>query len=434
MLVLVIVLLAACELLVNRYGYYNMRECARMAGKRKDFAMQKSRLMLITNPGSSSRKYALYKGDNLVASLHFEFEDGGIICTLKDGEDRKYPVELDIDRLDDAVGEIRGILERAELLSADAEIDAIIVRTVAPGDYFTKDRLIDKAFLERLEEAQSNAPLHLPVVVKEIKHFMDGFPETKIVSVSDTSFHTTKPDVNQYYAIDKELADRYGIKRFGYHGLSVGSVANFMEENGIMKEKVVVCHVGSGSSVSALLNGKSFNNSMGYSPLEGVMMATRCGNIDASAVLAIKRNLGLDDMGVERYLNKETGLKGASGFSDDMREVEQARDAGNERASFALELYAQRIVGQIGRMAAEMGGVDALVFTATIGERGEGFRAEVLSYLGHLGFEVDEAANDGKVGEGYKLISKEDSKPVWVIKTNEFGQMVRQANGVLDLM
>lgn len=392
----------------------------------------KSRLILIANPGSSSRKYALYKGEKFLASLHFEFEGKKIICTLKDADENRHSVKVEIEKLDQAIEHIHDILSEAGLLKPGSELDAIVARLVAPGEYFAEDHLVDKECLEQIEIAKDNAPLHTPVIAKEIAHFRKTFPELPIVSVSDSKFHGTKPDSNAYYAIDKDLADKYGIKRYGYHGLSVASVAHYMEKHGLMKDKVVVCHVGSGSSVSALYRGKSFDNSMGYSPLEGVMMATRCGNIDVAAALAIKRHLKLDDAGLEKYLNKEAGLLGVSGISDDMRDVETARDQENERAAFSLALYAHKMAEVVGRMAAGMNGVDALVFTATIGERGSEYRAAVMRRLTFLGFEPDFERNEVNLSDGHALLTTDGSKPIWAIKTDEFRQMVVAANELLD--
>ena len=394
--------------------------------------VKKSRLALITNPGSSSRKYALYRGSRFVASLHFEIIEKKVECTLKDADGKRCAVDIELKTLEQAVGHIHDILVDAKFLGANEEVDIVIVRVAAPGDYFAEDHLVDEEYLEQLEAAKEKAPLHVPNALKEIAHFRQSFKKSKLVSVSDSAFHAGKPKLAMYYPFDMELADKYGIKRYGYHGLSVASVIEYMEKNEILAEKVIVCHIGSGSSVSAVYRGKSMDNSMGYSPLEGVMMATRSGSMDVAAALAIKRNLGLTDDELEKYLNKEAGLLGVSGLSADMRDVEVARDKNDERSSFALALYVHRIQALIGQMAAALNGMDALVFTATVGERAGNERAAIMKKLTYLGVEEDLERNKVNLPAGHALVSTDDSVPVYAIKTDEFGQMVKQANMLVD--
>ncbi|MDR1032603.1 MAG: hypothetical protein LBL84_01165 [Candidatus Nomurabacteria bacterium] len=393
------------------------------------------RLILIANPGSASRKYALYRGEELLASLHFEFVNNKPICTLRDAADNKTPVKIDIAKIEQAVGLIHGILVDHRYLHEDENFDAVVIRIAAPGDYFASDHVVDDEFFKQLETAKKNAPLHAPVTAAEIEHLSKVFKGIKLIAVSDSAFHAGKPKLMQYYPFDTELADKHGLKRYGYHGLSVASIVRYMKEQDILAEKMIVCHIGSGSSISAVYKGQSLDNSMGFSPLEGVMMSTRVGSMDVAAALRIKQYLGLDDDGLEKYLNKQAGLLGVTGFTDDFRLAVQARDKDNNpQASFALALFAHRIQCLIGQMAAEMNGVDAIVFSGTVGERGFEIRLPVMEKLGYLGFRIDAEKNNNTYLEaGYaNVAASEDDKPIYVVRTDEARQMVFAAGQLLD--
>ena len=390
------------------------------------------KLFLVTNPGSSSRKYALYRGDEELCTLHFEIEDKDVVCTLKKPDGTKKKLTDGFKKLTETVKYVKDILENEGYLNKGAQLDAILARVASTGDYFAADHLVNDDCLKRLEAAKKRAPLHVPVVAAEIEECVKAFKDTTVVTISDSAFHTTRDDVHTYYAIDKELADDSEIKRYGYHGLSVGSIANYLQEHNLTAEKVIVCHLGSGSSVTALQDNKSFDTTMGYSPLEGVMMATRCGDIDATAALAIGRDLKLDSEKLEEYLNKQCGLKGVTGETDDMREVMSLRDDGDERAKLAYEMYIYRIQRAIGQLVASLHGIDALVFTATIGERNAEIRRDIISGLEHLGLKINDTKNDDGLGDGHHcIVSGSSSKPVYVIQTDETGEMIRRAKTLL---
>lgn len=390
--------------------------------------MDKNKLILITNPGSSSRKYALYKGTDLVCSLHFEFEGKEIICTLKKADGSKKVLKQTFKELTSTVANINRILTEEGYLGGMAKIDAILARVACPGEYFTKDHIVDEEYLKALEKGKKRAPLHVPVVAGEIEHFVKSFKDTPILAISDTSFHNDRPDLMKYYGFDTDLADKADIKKFGYHGLSIGSIVNYMKEQDILPEKLIVCHLGSGSSLTAVFEGKSLDTTMGYSPIGGLLMATRCGDMDPAAALALKRQLGYEsDESIEKYLNKECGLLGVSGQSDDMREILRLRDEGDKKGTFAHAMYVYRVQSCIGQMAASLGGVDAIVFTATIGERSDEIRRTVTQKLSYLGFSLDDDKNVGDFSERHVDISADGSKPIWVIRTDEFEEMLRRA-------
>ncbi|MBR3365820.1 acetate/propionate family kinase [Candidatus Saccharibacteria bacterium] len=390
--------------------------------------MDKNKLILITNPGSSSRKYALYKGTELVCSLHFEFEGKEIICTLKKADGSKKVLKQTFKELTSTVANINRILTEEGYLGGMAKIDAILARVACPGEYFTKDHIVDEEYLKALEKGKKRAPLHVPVVAGEIEHFVKSFKDTPILAISDTSFHNDRPDLMKYYGFDTDLADKADIKKFGYHGLSIGSIVNYMKEQDILPEKLIVCHLGSGSSLTAVFEGKSLDTTMGYSPIGGLLMATRCGDMDPAAALALKRQLGYEsDESIEKYLNKECGLLGVSGQSDDMREILRLRDEGDKKGTFAHAMYVYRVQSCIGQMAASLGGVDAIVFTATIGERSDEIRRTVTQKLSYLGFSLDDDKNVGNLDERHVNIAADGSKPIWVIRTDEFEEMLRRA-------
>ena len=391
-----------------------------------------SKLFLVTNPGSSSRKYALYRDDALVCSLHFEYEGKDIVCTLKtpDGTKQKFH---GFKKLTDTIKYTQDLLTDQGYLGPQSPLAAILARVAAASAYFTRDHLVDDQCLRELEIAKARTPLHVPVVAAEISTCLKTFKDIPVLVISDSAFHTTRDAVHTHYAIDPELATRAGIQRYGYHGLSVGSIAHYLDQHQLSAAKVIVCHLGSGSSVTALKSGQSFDTTMGYTPLEGLMMATRCGDLDPAAALAIGRELKLHGDDLEAYLNKKCGLLGVTGTTDDLREVISLRDDGDPRAELAYNLFIYRIQRAIGQMAAALNGADALVFTATIGERNAAVRRDILAGLSYLNFKVDDTKNADGLGDAtHCRISSRSSNPVYVILTDETGEMIRRARHLLD--
>lgn len=395
--------------------------------------MNNDRLILITNPGSSSRKYALYRGNTFLCSLHFEFEGKKVVYTLKKSSGEKDKKETKFLNLDSVASGLPDILTNEGYIGGATKLDAILARVTAPGSYFAKDHIVDDECLKQLELAKERAPLHVPVVTSEIEQLKKTFEGTSVIEISDSAFHNSRPELMKAYAIDPELADKFDIKRWGYHGLSVGSIVRFMLKQNILPKKTIICHIGSGASITAVLDGKSFDTTMGYSPLEGVMMATRTGSIDVPAALAIKRELKMQSDGeIEKYLNKKCGLLGVSGKSDDMREIIKLSEEGDKRGAFAHSLYIYRLQVAIGQMAASLKGVDAIVFTATIGERSDDIRKNVVDGLEYLGFALDTEKNLEKMDDRQVNIAAAGSKPIYVIKTDESDEMIVRANELLN--
>ena len=392
--------------------------------------VRQEKVILVVNPGSASRKYALYQNQSLLGSLHFEFNDQKIVAYL-DFNKKRQKIDVSLDKIEESLGVVPGIFEHFGVIPNGRMINAAVLRIVAPGDYFTKSRLVDDSFMAELNSITEDAPLHVPSVKKELALLKKAFPKLPVVAVSDSAFHANRARVMNHYAISPGLAKKHGIKRFGFHGFSVASIAQHLKSNNLLTDKVIVAHLGSGSSVTALYRGESLDNSMGFSPLEGLAMATRSGDIDIMAALSIKRHLGLTDSGLISYLNKKSGLFGLSGKSGDLRDLLALRNDGDESASLAVALFSHRVQGMIGRMAAELNGVDALVFTGTVGQRSEEIRRSIVSKLTYLGFSIDPVKNLVEVESGRKVISGDSSKPIYAIATDEASQMVLAAQEVL---
>lgn len=384
-------------------------------------------LILVVNPGSASRKYALFANGEKRAVINFEFEDNKVTGKVE-YSGQKYLASYDDADLSSVSGYVLPLLHQHEIISDSDNLTAIGIRIVAPAMRFTKDELITDEVINALESIQQIAPLHITTALSEVKQIKEHFLDTPLIAISDTAFHSTKSEFAWYYGIDTELANQFGIKRYGYHGISVGSVVHCLAEQNKLAQKTIICHLGSGSSLTAVVNGKSVDTTMGYSPLEGLLMASRSGTIDVSAALAIKRELKLSDAELEQYLNKSSGLIGVSGSSNDIRQLLVSEEKGDDRARLALGLFVYRIQLAIGQMAASMGGVDSIVFTGTIGERSAVVRGRILDNLEYLGF-IYHHDNNNQTFEPIEAvnIAIEASKPAWVILTDEAAEIARRA-------
>ncbi|EJW90247.1 acetate kinase [gut metagenome] len=290
------------------------------------------------------------------------------------------------------------------------------------GGRFTKSQVVTDAMLEEWKQYMDLAPLHSPAHLKGYQAVKNMLPELPQVFVFDTAFHQTMPEKCYMYAVPYKYYENNNIRRWGAHGTSHRFVtARVAEILGKKAEdlKIITCHIGNGASVSAVKDGKCYETSMGLTPLEGLMMGTRSGDIDASAVLAIMKSEGFDADQMSNLLNKQSGILGISGVSSDMREVEAAANEGNARAKLALEMYSHRIKKYIGSYAAIMGGVDVIVFTAGVGEHQYDIRRDSVSELEFLGIELDQEKNKANHGEE-EIISTPNSRvKVVVVPTDE---------------
>jgi acetate kinase len=340
---------------------------------------------------------------------------------LANGEKKK--IMHDIPEHTEGVKFIFSLLTDPEIgvISDLKEIGAVGHRMVHGGEKFNRSVLLNDEVLKAFEACNELAPLHNPANLKGVNAVSELMPGLPQVGVFDTAFHQTMPARAYMYAIPYELYGKYGVRRYGFHGTShryvSKRVCDFLGVNPAEK-KVITCHIGNGGSVSAVLNGTCIDTSMGLTPLEGLMMGTRSGDIDAGAVLFLEKKLGLSPDGMSDLLNKQSGVAGITGGSSDMRDVESAAAAGDKMARLALDIYFYRIKKYIGAYAAAMGGVDIIVFTAGVGENQTGMRKEVCDGLEFLGVKFDEKKNAVRGEEA--IISADDSAvTVCVIPTDE---------------
>ncbi|HKX23969.1 MAG TPA: hypothetical protein VJM46_01915 [Candidatus Saccharimonadales bacterium] len=390
-------------------------------------------LTLIANPGSASRKYGLYRSGKTVAELHFEYREGRIACTGQFG-DRHQPVDVDLHDLGDVAGQVLPILKEFNLIGPDENISRIGLRIVAPSSYFLQDRVMDDETVSKLRELESRAPLHIGATLREFETLHDVFGGAQIVGVSDSAFHATKPDYAWNYGVRLQDADRFEIKRFGYHGISVASVVHELETINKLAPKLIVAHLGSGASVTAVHGGKSHDTTMGYSPLEGLIMATRVGSIDPTATNMLQTQLHLSDEQMEDYLNSHSGLLGLSETSSAVNELIEHEAQGNHNVHLALETYVFNIQKAIGAMAAGMGGIDMLVFTGTVGERSVEVRRRIIDRLHFLDLQLDEPEN-GKATDPRspaRISTLAHSKPIYIVPTREADEMIRRIDSILE--
>ena len=383
--------------------------------------------ILVLNCGSSSIKYKLYDMDDesVLAQGGVErigIEGAFLKLTLPNGE--KKQIMHDMPDHKEGVNFVFQTLLDPELgaISSLDEIDAVGHRIVQGGDLFEKSCLVDQKVEEGIESLCDLAPVHNAGHLKGIRavdHLMPNVPQ---VTVFDNAFHSTMPAYAYLYAVSYEIYEKYHVRRYGFHGTSHRYVSHRVAEimgRDIRDLKIITCHIGNGASVAAIKDGKVMDTSMGLTPLAGVMMGSRSGDIDASAVTYIMDKLGKTPQQMADYLNKESGVLGISGISSDMRDVEAAAKEGNERAKLALQMYAYRIKKYIGAYAAAMGGVDVIVWTAGVGENQTGTRAEACEGLEFLGIEIDREKN-AAVRSREELISTPESKvKVYVVPTDE---------------
>lgn len=383
--------------------------------------------ILVLNCGSSSIKYKLFDMDTKGILAQGGIEKIGLAgsflkLTLPSGE--KKILEKDIPEHTTGVEFILNTLTSPEygaIKSLD-EINAVGHRMVHGGERFSESVLLDKEVLDAFTACNDLAPLHNPANLKGVNAVTAILPNVPQVGVFDTAFHQTMPDYAYMYAIPYELYEKYGVRRYGFHGTSHRYVSKRVcEFLGVSPKgkKIITCHIGNGGSVSAIKDGKCMDTSMGLTPLEGLVMGTRSGDIDAGAVTFIMEKEGLTPSQVSNLLNKKSGMLGVSGVSSDMREIEAAIAAGNKRAALTEKMYFYRIKKYVGAYAAALGGVDIILFTGGVGENQANCRSEVCEGLEFMGVKIDIEKNNKIRGEE-AVISTADSKvTVAVIPTDE---------------
>lgn len=383
--------------------------------------------ILVLNCGSSSIKYQLFDMVSGIVLAKGIVEKIGLKGSfLKNERFDGDKVKLEGEILDHQTGieYLLGLLvsKKRGVIQSLNEIDAVGHRLVHGGERFQGSCFLDDETIKGVEDCSSLAPLHNPANLKGIYAMKTVLPNVPQVGVFDTSFHQTMPDYSFMYALPYSLYKKYGIRRYGFHGTSHSYVSKRACE--ILKldyksQKIITCHLGNGASITAIKDGKSIDTSMGLTPVEGLIMGTRSGDVDAGALTLIMEKEEIDYSSLNTLLNKHSGVLGISGISSDMREVESAAEEGDERAVLALKMYEYRVKKYIGAYAAAMGGVDLLIFTGGIGENAYDTRENICKDLEFMGLEFDKCVNSGVRGKEL-VISKMGSKvTVMVVPTNE---------------
>ena len=381
--------------------------------------------VLVINCGSSSLKFQLINSDTEAVLAKGLCERIGIDGRLtyqpaggdKTTEDKPMPTHTEaiqyvIDALTDAERGVVGSLE---------EIGAVGHRLVHGGEKFACSVVITDEVLAAMEECNDLAPLHNPANLIGVDACQKLMPNTPMVGVFDTAFHQTMPEKAYMYGLPYEYYEKYKVRRYGFHGTSHSFVSKRTAEilgKSYDEVKTIVCHLGNGSSICAVQNGKSVDTSMGLTPLEGLTMGTRSGDIDPAILEFLAKKEDMDIADLMNMLNKKSGVYGVSGISSDFRDLSAGAEAGNKRAQIALDVFCYRVAKYVGSYVAAMNGVDAIAFTAGIGENDDYVRKTVCSYLGYLGITLDQEANKSR-GKEVEISTPDSKVKVWVVPTNE---------------
>lgn len=358
-----------------------------------------NKLFLLVNNGSSSKKYALYRGTERVAFLFIENERTSVEEALEQFKKQGVAVSA-------------------------SDILAVGIRVVAPGALFREDMLIDDVYEKKLAAVLDECPLHIRPVLEEIKLLTTAFPSVPLFAISDSNFHKTMPEHARRYSLPREVADEYEVYRYGYHGISTSATVRTVTELiGRTPERIIVCHLGSGSSITAIKDGNSIDTSMGFTPLEGMVMATRIGMIDAGAVIELAKKSGMTLDELETFFNTRCGLLGLSGTSNDVKKLIDLEVGGDAGAKLALNALAYSVKKYIGAYTAVLGGLDMLIFTGTIGERSYIMRSRFCEGLEFMGLKLDEHKNKKTVSMTGFIHNERYPVKIAVVLTDEMSEM-----------
>lgn len=404
----------------------------------REFSQMK---VLVINAGSSSLKYQLLdteSGEVMAKGLCERIGIDGVLTHTGNKSDEKFKFDIAMPTHKEAIQSVINILLDPEkgVISSMSEIDAVGHRVVHGGEFFSDSVIITEKVLKAIEDCVPLAPLHNPPNLTGIEACREVMgPDVPMVAVFDTAFHQTMPQSHYMYAVPYEYYEKYKIRRYGFHGTSHMFVSGEAIKFGGLdpkNAKVIVCHLGNGASVSASIGGKCVDTSMGLTPLEGLIMGTRSGDIDPAVVQFICNKEGKDVNEVLNILNKKSGVLGMSGgVSSDFRDIEAAKKEGNHLAAVALDAFIYRVAKYIGAYTAAMNGVDAIAFTAGVGENDKAGRKAICEYLGYLGVKIDDQAND--VRGKNAVISAADSKvKVMLIPTNEELAIARETKRLVE--
>jgi acetate kinase len=386
---------------------------------------------LTVNPGSASKKYSLIQDGALVRSYQFERVPHGYeLCVATDGAQQKCETTT----ADEYTSALRYVLDgllRDQTISSLTAITAVGVRIVAPGSFFQSHRIVDVAYLNALRGKAPAAPLHVPFMVRELELLLAELPEAVIVGVSDSAFHQTLPPVVRNYPIVPADTEQHDIHRFGYHGLSCASIVRQLPNLfSVLPARAIVCHIGSGMSMTALRDGVSIDTSMGFGPGGGLMMGGRTGDIDTGAVLELMRAKSWSHFDIQTYLQTQGGFKGLVGEGDFRFLLERlATEDYAVKAAFDTCIY--QFQKTLGAQMAALGGLDAIIFTATAAERSPVLRALLLRDLDWLGITLDAKENERYMSSQGIISSPTSKVTVAVMRTDEWGEILRQTEQIV---
>ena len=390
-------------------------------------------ITLVINPGSASKKYAFFTGGKRVLSVSFEHVGDGYGKCLEIDGTRQQCESATAHTFESAIEEVLAIAKREGVIHESHDITRVGIRIVAPGTFFETHREIDELYMRNLEKMADAAPLHIPHTITEINALKKILPQVVCVGVSDSAFHSTIPEYARRYSIPRADREAFDVYRFGYHGLSVNSVfKEGAQMLGTCGERTIVCHVGSGVSVTAIHEGKSVDTTMGFSPTSGLMMSSRAGDLDASALLYLMKKKNLSPVEADAYITKQGGFAGVLGQGD-LRIVLDRRARGDHEAQMAVDMFMYHIRKIIGAYVAVLGGIDTLIFTGTAAERNPLVRAYLCKGLEGLGIIFDAKANEELTGRQGPLNAEKSPAKIIVIHTNEMGEIARCAEDFTPL-
>lgn len=390
--------------------------------------------ILVINSGSSTIKFQIIEPETekvLIKGLcdAIGLDNSRIEYSVNDN---KKEISVSLKSHKDAIEEILKIILEEKIVEKITDIEAIAHRAVHGGERFVKPIIVTNEVIEEMERLNELAPLHNPPNVLGMKVFMELAPNVLQVAIFDTAFHSTLKEDAFIYPIPLEYYEKYRIRKYGFHGTSHHFIAlecaKFLDKD-ILDLKIITCHLGNGASICAINKGISVDTSMGFTPLEGIMMGTRCGDIDPAIPLFLEKKEALNPQEVDTILNKKSGLLGLSGISQDMRVVKEEELKGNQKARLARDIYARRVKKYIGSYFAIMNGCDAICFSGGVGENEPLIRERMLSDLENLGVVLDREAN---LKNSWKINSADSKVSLFVIKTNEELMIAKQAKGVIN--
>jgi acetate kinase len=382
-------------------------------------------LTIIVNNGSTSKRYGLFNGTERLYGVYYENTPKGYVKTEYKNDVEKKEIEITEELFVNSFDDLIKTMLKNGLIKSEDDIQKVALRVVAPGKYFQEHRKIDKEFLEKLDDKYSLSPLHIGPVQKEIVRISQVLPKVPKFSISDSAFHKNKPNYANVYAYPLTLTEDLELYRYGYHGISYSSITNRLKEQNRLPKKLIVCHLGGGSSISAIENGISIDTTMGYSPLEGMPMATRIGYADPNSMIAVMTEKDLDAMELQDFLYNQSGVKGISQTNGDTREILKRAQEGDEKSELALEVYSYQAAKFIGSFITVMGGLDMLVFTGTIGNRSADVRDRICKKIKCCGLEIDQQKNKMTIATEQTISANNSKIEVLVLSTDEIGEMAR---------